>query len=54
MKNIVRYLFIIICIIICILPFAGMAVHPTNETTENKKMSVFPAFRDENGRRPAS
>lgn len=49
MKNIVRYLFIIICIIICILPFAGMAVHPTNETTENRIMSVFPDFRNENG-----
>lgn len=50
MKNMARYLFVMICMVICILPFAGMAVCPTDKTTENREMAVFPAMTTENGR----
>lgn len=50
MKNIMRHIFVIVCMIICILPFAGMAVRPTQTTTENKKMAVFPDIMKENGK----
>ncbi len=50
MKNILRYMFIINCMVICILPFVGMAVCPADKTTENRKMAVFPDIIKENGR----
>lgn len=50
MKNTIRYLFVMICIAICILPFAGMSVCPTEKTTENRKMAAFPAITTEDGK----
>ena len=50
MKNILRYMFIINCMVICILPFVGMAVCPADKTTENRKMAVFPDIIKESGR----
>lgn len=45
-----KYLiFLIACIAVCLLPFAGMAVRPTTVSTENKKMSAFPNLKAENG-----
>ena len=36
--------------VICILPFVGMAVCPADKTTENRKMAVFPDIIKESGR----
>ncbi len=42
-----KYLiFIIACVAVCLLPFAGMAVWPTTASTENKAMSEFPSLSD--------
>lgn len=41
--------FIIIIIVICILPFAGMIFARTDSTSENKKLSSWPVIKDENG-----
>ena len=40
-------IFITFCLIILLIPFAGMAVAPTNETTENKVLSEFPKLFEE-------
>lgn len=42
-------IFVIACIAVCLLPFVGMAVHPTTTSTENKVMSSFPSFSAEDG-----
>lgn len=42
-------IFLIACMAVCLLPFAGMAVHPTTVSTENKTMAAFPAVRQEDG-----
>ena len=42
-------LFLIICMGICIVPLAGMAVHPTTVSTENRRISSFPSVRKEDG-----
>lgn len=45
-----KYLiFIIACVALCLLPFAGMAIYPTTVSTENKTMSAFPNLQTENG-----
>jgi len=49
MKNAGRLLFILICLTLCIIPFAGMLTHATDTTTENKRMAEFPAIK-ENGK----
>lgn len=44
-----HFTFIIACLIICLLPLAGMAAHPTTESTENRRMSEFPELKTEDG-----
>ncbi|MDE6024987.1 MAG: hypothetical protein K2G45_05980 [Lachnospiraceae bacterium] len=45
-----KYLiFIIACLVVCLLPFVGMLVRPTTVTTENKVMAEFPSIKAENG-----
>lgn len=41
--------FIVLCLIILLIPFVGMAVAPTMVTTENKELSELPKIEDENG-----
>lgn len=43
------WIFIFACLGACLLPFAGMAVHPTTASTENKAMSEFPTLKTEDG-----
>ncbi len=43
------WIFIIACLGACLAPFAGMAVHPTTVTTENKAMAEFPKLKTEEG-----
>ena len=45
MKNRKIYWVYTVCIfVILILPFAGMSVAPTTETTENKELAELPAL----------
>lgn len=50
MKNKIGYvIFLMLCMILCIAPFAGMAVARTDTTTENKRLAEFPILRGEDG-----
>lgn len=42
MRKTANILYISICLLLVILPFAGMTVAPTVSTTENREMAVFP------------
>ncbi len=42
MKNAGRIGYIVLCLLVCAVPFAGMAVHASNTTTENKELASFP------------
>lgn len=35
------------CLLLCMLPFVGMAAVPTNSTTENRTMTAFPKLKKE-------
>ena len=39
MKNAGRIGYIVLCLLVCAVPFAGMAVHASNTTTENKELA---------------
>ena len=41
--------FIVLCLTVLIIPFAGMIVAPTMITTENKELSELPKIEDEHG-----
>lgn len=41
-KRIGRVVYIVLAMAICLIPFAGMAVHPTTETTEKKELAQWP------------
>ena len=50
MKNkVFSVIFTAACLIICIIPFAGMAVVPSNEAVGNEKQKSLPSITDENG-----
>ncbi len=42
-------IFIVICMAICLIPFAGMIWFRSDTTTENKTLASFPGLTDENG-----
>ncbi|MCD8299780.1 MAG: hypothetical protein LUC41_01170 [Clostridiales bacterium] len=42
-------IFIIICMAVCLIPFAGMTFFRTDTTTENKTLASFPGLTNENG-----
>lgn len=42
-------LFIVICMVLCLIPSVGMLFFPTTETTENKAMAEAPALLTEDG-----
>ena len=45
MKKTGNVIYIVICLVICVLPFAGMTVYKTNTTTENKTLAAFPKWQ---------
>lgn len=45
MKKIANVIYIVMCLSLCVLPFAGMAVAPTETTTENRAMAGFPEMK---------
>ncbi len=47
MKKIGSSVFVAACLVLCLLPFAGMAIAPTNTTTENRKLVSFPEIKEE-------
>lgn len=42
MKKAVNIIYVVICLAICLVPFAGMTVAMTDTTTENRRMAEFP------------
>lgn len=44
-KNIESIIYVAVCLVLCILPFAGMTVASTDTTTENKTLAVFPELK---------
>ena len=42
MKKKAVYFYLALCLLLCILPVAGMAVYQTDETTENRKLAAVP------------
>ena len=47
MKNVGRIFYVVLCLLICIVPFAGMSVNRTDTTTENKELAEFPNVKEE-------
>lgn len=47
MKKTGSAVYLIGCLLLCVLPFAGMFVAPTNTTTENRKMAEFPKLKED-------
>lgn len=45
MKKIGSSIFVAACLILCLVPFAGMAAAPTNTTTENRRLVSFPEIK---------
>lgn len=48
-NNIGSIFYVVICLLLCVIPFAGMPVASTDTTTENKKLAEFPEIK-ENGK----
>ncbi len=44
MKKRVGILFIVICMVVCLIPFVGMTFFRTDTTTENKTLAAFPSL----------
>lgn len=40
-------IFVAICLVICVIPFAGMSIARTDSTTENKTLAEWPEFKEE-------
>lgn len=50
MKKIGNRLFVAACLLLCLIPFAGMTIAPTHTTTENRRLVSFPEIKKkENG-----
>lgn len=49
MKRSGNIIYIVVCLLFCVLPFAGMAVYRTDTTTENKNLAAFPKWVKDGG-----
>lgn len=47
MKKIGNRLFVAACLLLCLIPFAGMTIAPTHTTTENRRLVSFPEIKKE-------
>ena len=45
----IQMIFLALGMLLCLIPFAGMAFRPTTETTENRTLSSFPSVTKEKG-----
>ena len=43
------FLFLFLCLALCLTPLLGMLVRPTTVSTENRTLSAFPSLRAEDG-----
>lgn len=48
-KKIFSVIFTAACLIVCVIPFAGMAVAPSNEAIGNEQQTTLPSFVSESG-----
>lgn len=49
MKKVFPVIFTVACLLICVVPFAGMAVAPSNETVGNERQTEFPSITSKDG-----
>lgn len=49
MKKIGNIFYVVICLLLCIFPFAGMAFAPADTTTENRELAGIPDIREDDG-----
>lgn len=47
MKRLTDILFVVVCLVICIIPFGCMTFAKTDSTTENKRLKEFPPLYDD-------
>ena len=47
MRKKASIIYIVICLVLCALPFIGMVAVPTDTTTENREMAEFPQIKSE-------
>ena len=45
----IKFIFLALGMLICLIPFAGMALYPTEKTGENKKPAEFPSLTTKDG-----
>ena len=46
MKHAARIIFIAACLLMCLIPFGGMLICPTNTSTENRELAGFPQIQE--------
>ena len=44
-----QIIFLAACMLVCLVPFVGMAFHPTKDSTENRRLSEFPSATAKDG-----
>lgn len=49
-KKIISAIFTSACLLICVVPFAGMAVAPSNEAVGNEQQTTLPSISSEDGK----
>lgn len=47
MKKAGKIIYIVLCMLMCVLPFVGMTFYKTETTTENKTLAVFPKWMED-------
>ena len=47
MKNLGRIVFLALCMGLCLVPFVGMLLHPSDVMTENKELAKFPQLKEQ-------
>ena len=45
----IQIIFISLCMLVCLIPFAGMAFFPTEKTAENRRPAEFPSLTTQDG-----
>ena len=48
-KKVLSVIFTVACLGVCVVPFAGMIVAPSNETVGNEQQTTLPSVKNEDG-----
>lgn len=49
MKKTGKWIYIVVCMLLCLLPLVGMSFHMTKTSTENKTLAAFPKWKTDKG-----